>query len=367
MLEVARYGILFGCLFLIMAGGGHLLRPGKLVTNHILALLSWDAAGLLLLMFLHLSGLHFEPAHLNYLYLPLIYVGGPAMYIVFRVMTESEYTAERHYWMFLPAALLLPALPLSYDYAPHWYDTGPVEYYTQGALSPPDVIILVGLVVNGFYYIAAFLHSRAIFRFEELRREPAARILLSILVGSLLFNGAMAGLHVTRNAEGMVVTAFGISVFAAVTFMTTQTTPHLFQELGIALRKAYKTSRLSGVDVDSLDRELKRLMEDEKVFLNEDLTVNDLAAELDIKPYQLSEFLNAHLEQNFARFVNGYRVEEAARILLEDEAASILAVAFRVGFNSKATFNQAFKAVKGLSPREFLKHERDRKPRRRNI
>ncbi len=358
MFEVARHGILFGSIFLLMAGGGHLLRPGKLTTNRILTLLSWDAAAMLLLMYLQMSGVRFEPGFWDYLYVPLIYVGGPAMYVVFRAMVEIDYDLRRDLGVFVLPVLLVPALPLSYVIAPHWYETGPVEYYLEGSVSPPDIAILAGLILNAFYYVAAYFRTREIFSLESLRRDPAARILLSILVGSLVFNTAMAYLHATRNTEGIVVTAFSISVFAAITFLTTQTTPHLFQELGIALRKAYKTTRLSGVDVDNLEKDLRRLMEDDKLFLNEDLSVNDLAAELDIKPYQLSEFLNAHLEQNFARYVNGYRVEEAARLLLEDEAASILSVAFRVGFNSKATFNQAFKAVKGQSPREFLKQER---------
>ncbi len=365
MQEVLRHGILYGGIFLFLGGWGHLLRPGKLITNRMLALLSIAVAVQFLYLYFLMREWHFEPGYWNYAYLPFVFVCGPGMYILFRATVEDGYRPSRHVWLFAPAVVLVPFLPLSYDLAPHWYESGPIDYYFAGATTPLDIVTLFGFYANLFCYVVIFVHAGPVFRWRSLSQEPAARILLGILVGNSLLMGALGCAHLLRRADGVIYVAFGTSVFAAVISVFSQSAPYLFQELGIAIRKAYKNSRLAGVNVAALEQELRRLMEEDKLFLHEDLSLQALAHELDVKPYQLSEFLNAHLEQNFSRFVNGYRVAEAARMLLEEEAASILSIAFRVGFNSKATFNQAFKTIHGLSPREYLKKERAHKKNRR--
>ena len=95
----------------------------------------------------------------------------------------------------------------------------------------------------------------------------------------------------------------------------------------------------------------------EKVYLEENLSVGELADRAGVKSYQLSEYLNRIQGTNFARFINGYRVREAARQLRQEQDASVLSIAYRCGFNSKANFNLAFKAEMGMSPREYLREQ----------
>jgi AraC-like DNA-binding protein len=61
------------------------------------------------------------------------------------------------------------------------------------------------------------------------------------------------------------------------------------------------------------------------------------------------------MKKNFYDLVNGYRVEEAKRLLLDPKSFNytILSVGFEAGFNSKTTFNTVFKKFTGLSPTEF--------------
>ena len=71
---------------------------------------------------------------------------------------------------------------------------------------------------------------------------------------------------------------------------------------------------------------------------------------------------------NFYDFINKYRVEEAKKLLIEDiHNYKILAIAYEVGFNSKATFNRVFKKFTELTPSEFKEKfhyliEHDRRP-----
>ena len=102
---------------------------------------------------------------------------------------------------------------------------------------------------------------------------------------------------------------------------------------------------------------VKQLMENERVYLNPELNLSDLAKMAHMSRGQLSEIINTAFEKNFNDFVNGYRVE-AFKMMLQDnkhKQLSLLGIAQECGFNSKATFNRVFKKLTNLSPTEYLK------------
>ncbi len=115
----------------------------------------------------------------------------------------------------------------------------------------------------------------------------------------------------------------------------------------------------SGKDVQySTDLGLiHKTLEDKKLYLDSDLTLSDLANELDISSKDLSGFLNHRLKKNFADFINEYRVEEAKSRLLdaENKNIKIIYIAYDSGFNSKAAFYSVFKKHTGMTPTEFRK------------
>jgi len=71
--------------------------------------------------------------------------------------------------------------------------------------------------------------------------------------------------------------------------------------------------------------------------------------------HQLSELLNARIGRSFNNFVNEYRVEEACRMLIEEEHRSVVSIGVAVGFNSNSAFYKAFSNIKGISPARFRK------------
>lgn len=111
---------------------------------------------------------------------------------------------------------------------------------------------------------------------------------------------------------------------------------------------------------DELAQRIIELMEDEKLYQEPELTLQQLATRLDCPQYQVSLSLNEGLKKNFYDLVNGYRVEEAKRLLLDpgNSNFTILSVGFEAGFNSKTTFNTVFKKFTGLTPTEFRNKQR---------
>ena len=102
-------------------------------------------------------------------------------------------------------------------------------------------------------------------------------------------------------------------------------------------------------------QQLVNLLENEKIFQDETLSLQSLAKKLLIPPYQLSQIINEKFHKNFYDLVNSYRIEEAKKQLLEcgENEPTILEIAFDVGFNSKSAFNRAFKKYTKMNPTTF--------------
>ncbi|HEY0741344.1 MAG TPA: AraC family transcriptional regulator [Chryseosolibacter sp.] len=97
------------------------------------------------------------------------------------------------------------------------------------------------------------------------------------------------------------------------------------------------------------------LMSVDKIYLQTELTLQDLGGKLNVPYYQVSQAINEGMQKSFYDLVNGYRVEEAKR-LLSDPASSnskILAIGLDSGFNSKTTFNTVFKKFTGVTPSDY--------------
>jgi AraC-like DNA-binding protein len=118
----------------------------------------------------------------------------------------------------------------------------------------------------------------------------------------------------------------------------------------------------SNVDPEKLGDIVQRtiaLMKNEKLYLKTDLTLQDLADQLGTAPYLVSQAINEGLKKTFYDLVNGYRVEEAKRLLLNPQTRNnkMLALGFDAGFNSKTTFNTVFKKFTGLTPTDYREQQ----------
>ena len=94
----------------------------------------------------------------------------------------------------------------------------------------------------------------------------------------------------------------------------------------------------------------------QKRYTDPELTLTDLAKELNTNASLLSKVINQSLKMNFNDFVNHYRVAEVKSRLQDPDYAhlTIMSIAYEAGFNSKATFNRAFKKLTGKNPKDFI-------------
>jgi AraC-like DNA-binding protein len=100
---------------------------------------------------------------------------------------------------------------------------------------------------------------------------------------------------------------------------------------------------------------VEQLILTEALYKNPELSLTTLAKKLNTNPSFLSKVINSGFGINFNDFVNRYRVQEVKTSLSDPDNANItiMSLAYDAGFNSKATFNRAFKKFTGKNPRDF--------------
>lgn len=116
-----------------------------------------------------------------------------------------------------------------------------------------------------------------------------------------------------------------------------------------------RSSRKNNLN-EQLAEDILKLMHHSKPYLDAELTLAGFAEMMNTKPHAISKTINDCFNKNFRDFINEFRVKEFIQKMESGDAKSrtFLYLALEVGFNSKSTFNLAFKKATGLSPREYF-------------
>ena len=117
----------------------------------------------------------------------------------------------------------------------------------------------------------------------------------------------------------------------------------------------YYKKATAGVDDNLLDARLNDLMHNEKLFLDEELTLPVLAEKSKVSVHHLSAFINSKYQKNYNEYVNNFRLDESKELLISQPEWSVLRIALMSGFNSKTTFYKMFSKEMGYSPTEYRK------------
>jgi len=118
-------------------------------------------------------------------------------------------------------------------------------------------------------------------------------------------------------------------------------------------RRSVLARKVDPNDVSRIRAKLDRIVAARELMFDPLLTMPKLANAVGVTPNQLSYVLNQHLGKSFFDFVNEVRTNEASRLLTEEPDRTILDIAISVGFNSKSTFNLAFKKITGKTPSAY--------------
>jgi AraC-like DNA-binding protein len=197
------------------------------------------------------------------------------------------------------------------------------------------------------------------------------RVVLAVGVGAF-----MAAFTIFSALTSAPVHGYGSTLGAAIVLALGVTSalqrlgarPHSALEaepIGARLAPAAETATVAASDPEDqklLDR-LLHLMEVERIYRQEGISIAVLAERLHLPEYRLRRLINQSLgHRNFNSFINGYRLAEAISALSDPDQAqvSVVTIALDAGFQSIGPFNRAFKARTGLTPTDFRRAALDR-------
>lgn len=356
---VANLFIFFSSGLILLMAVVQIIATKRHVQN-VLSCIILFSLGFVQLQFYLVYMVHEQQAPLFYfLHLTTLFAGGPASYLPLDVYYRSENRARfRHFIHFIPAFAAL-ILEIVIQLLPEPTRSAVIRDMIirdfSNGMNSFALIRLLGLLhVVGYLiaYLIVFFSKHHYIKFPAQGRISLCSI-FSILIALVL-------LIISQITGNGVISKIAIILFSLVSlyfYFVAFTNPEFFFlfQLGIGMKK-YGRSRIDGINSDTIEKRLKAIMEEDKAFCDEDITLKNIAEELSITTHQLSEFLNTRLQMSFKTLINTYRVEEAKKLLRSEPERSVLSIGLAVGFNSRSNFNIVFSKFTGKTPSEFRAH-----------
>ncbi|MFP2995726.1 AraC family transcriptional regulator [Spongiivirga sp. MCCC 1A20706] len=287
---------------------------------------------------------------------------GPIVYAYIRRVFTAEGMQLKDFILWLPTAIVFLL------HSPFYFKStrSKIDIITRGetyehAIFPPYAIWLVIMVMT-FYAVYTFI----IFTKKKAgyRETVWLKWFMSTYIGFVFFFFLYVFLvrfdFMEAKYDYFIDAIITIFIIALAYFGFVQ--PEVFKgakplkEL-IPFTK-YRKTGLTPLLSTELKNKLDGIMEDEKPYLNHDLRLNDVATLLNVSRNHASQIINENYNLSFFDFVNKYRIDEAIRLLLNNENVhlNITQIAYSSGFNSRASFYKAFKKFTDVSPTSYLKH-----------
>lgn len=330
--------------------------------NRFLAALMATIALWLIDNFFRIAGLYQQNANLYFLPIYYSLSFGPLLYFYVKSLVNSEFRFDwrRHSWHFIPV-LLQTALYIGLSLSS--YETR--RLFWEEVHYPYTYRIefdgtWLSLLIYGWltYRMVRQYQSWVAEHFSDIHHIQLNWLKLLLVLLLLLCVQWLIELVLRDGFD--VYAAFEYSPFLLAILVCAMAIAGLRQTSMAAVHFQPTPTPSPSLDAaPSLTPEviqtLQKSMEQDKLYLQPQLTLKQLADHLNLPARQLSEHINQGFDQSFSEWVNGYRAEAVARRIRQGDAAqfTLLALALEAGFNSKTSFNRIFKQHTGLSPSAF--------------
>ena len=294
-----------------------------------------------------------------------VFASGPLLMQMTRKMIDAAFEGEapaparnpwfRSRWYFAPVLPVI-AVELNFQLKEPAEKQAILDQIYQGlSTNSVDIGLLLGIVQT---IICLLLLIYFVFRTAREYHLSNLGRALSIFATPLLASFFLLAGYSFKWIWLMHAGGWLISLTMILSFLYMLRYPDFFLAMKREIQQErYARTQLTGLDIPSLLDRLRQLMEEQKLFLDPDLRLSDLAEELNVTSHQLSRILNENFSQNFNAFLNTYRIKEAQSMLLRETDRTILSIAYDVGFNTKSAFNDQFSRITGKTPAAFRKEK----------
>lgn len=297
------------------------------------------------------------------------FIMGPLLYYFYKSLTEEgwriKWKSLLHLLPFVLFVFIVPFLSgedLSYrqihygmlavfDYRPK--TVTPFEYVYSTVFYMQFIHLAIYLIIN--YRIITSYTKNLKNEYSNIRQTIWLKAFILILMIVLLL--ASAYLYIlfqtdiySRNLDYIYVVPMGLFMYSIGYYLS-----------GIHWRKVeepnqkYQASSLKDEVKTDMQKRLEHLMNVEKLYLQNDLRVKDLASKLKSSNHHVSQLINEQYGCSFFDFINKYRIQEAKEQIQTFPEKNLLQISFDSGFNNKTSFINAFKKFESQTPSAFKK------------
>ena len=326
-------GLLLGIYFLIFA------QPRNLSNKFL---------GLLILMLSIRVGksvfFYFNP-DLSFHYLQFgltaCFFIGPFLYFYVKQLTQPQSNIAKE-WKYHMMILLPIAIGFGFMY----------PFETNVSLWRPSVLNCIYYVWFAYILLSIYVSKDSFKRlFTRIKSLDKLDVwVVSLIFGNLILVTIYYEFDITYYISGALSFSFLFYLSWAFLFFNRENRVHYISE-----QKKYGDLKIIEDEAEKIGRKLSALMENEKVFKKSGLKLPELSAKIQTSPHRLSQYLNENLEKSFSQYINEYRIEEAKRMILENELLTLEGIGYEVGFSSRSTFYSSFKKYEGTTPSKFKK------------
>jgi len=306
------------------------------------------------------------------IYFPLLY-----LYIK-NIEAPKRFTSFTNYIHFVPALLyllfLLPIFNLKIN-NPELFDNEIERIYNR-EVRYYDIIFDIFFTCMASVQVITYLsliyltkrryHQKLKQNYSEVDSKMLKWIdylIVFIVVLSLVFYIISYGYHLSNYAFSIISDLIFLCIIVYVGIHgLKQKEPyssglHQANDKSAGVNTSYKTEKLSIEQKIDLKNMLKELMETERLYLNHEIQLIEIANKLNTSKNKISQVLNEDLGINFYNYINSMRIEAACQMLnnKEYDILTLEGISEKAGFKSKTSFNQSFKSMKGKTPSEYRK------------
>lgn len=334
------------------------LKGVQAQANKILAFLLLTFAVVLFNYVLYWTNYNQEFPYLNGWFHPLLLLSGTLFYLYVRNIVNQE-NLRRLDWMHfvVPLIVVICLLPLYIDNF-----NGERNLVLEARFRP---LLLVGfntylkLVYLGVYLFLSF-RCYYLANLRDSYLKPWFHYLLISYSGyylTIVLYYALVNLSFFDVTWDYMI-SFAMSFFIFCVSFLGYIYPQVLAGKPVAnivLRHKYKNSGLTERGELELRDKLKFLMKEERLFLNNDLNLEQLALAANTTRHNVSLVINKYFNQNFFDFINQHRIAYVQELFLKPECQGehVIQLAYRAGFNNKVSFNKAFKKFTGQTPLSY--------------
>ena len=353
------FQLLFVGIFLITYKKGN-SRNNKLL-GILFIMIAWNMGDLTLKM----NGVVYEWPFLQLIDDGFFLLYGPIVYLYAQGVIYRDFKlSSRHLLHLIPYLLVTISLLYSWNLMPGT----PEEILANGL---PWQFYLMSAIMYTHIYVYLGLAYKMLREYREIIKNQYSQIdqiNLDWLSFTLYTFGLLTFISLIQNFIGLtgsrsvflvtlMLLLLFIFYFVIKVILKALRQPEIFAGIAQNETTKYQGSNLTPSQIEIYKKELLALLITEKPYLNPQVSLADLSDKLSISTKHLSQVINQSFDKSFFDFINTYRIQEVQHILKAstDDKMTVLEVMYEAGFNSKSSFNTAFKKDTGLTPTEFRK------------